>query len=151
MSEYFEGMTDPRQEAKVKHSFIETIMIVICAVIAGCDVWEDIADYRIIQGETTAEETYYYISSLEDVREFSIAARSHWGVENSLHWRLDVTFREDHSRMRKDNTAENFAVVRHIVLNILKRMDDKLSVARRRRRCCYDDDYLQKVLLSIHA
>jgi hypothetical protein len=53
--------------------------------------------------------------------------------------------------MRKDNTAENFAVVRHIVLNILKRMDDKLSVARRRRRCCYDDDYLQKVLLSIHA
>ena len=45
MSEYFEGMTDPRQEAKVKHSFIETIMIVICAVIAGCDVWEDIADY----------------------------------------------------------------------------------------------------------
>ena len=151
MSEYFEGMTDPRQEAKVKHSFIETIMIVICAVIAGCDVWEDIADYRIIQGETTAEETYYYISSLEDVREFSIAARSHWGVENSLHWCLDVTFREDHSRMRKDNTAENFAVVRHIVLNILKRMDDKLSVARRRRRCCYDDDYLQKVLLSIHA
>ena len=45
MSEYFKGMTDPRQEAKVKHSFIETIMIVICAVIAGCDVWEDIADY----------------------------------------------------------------------------------------------------------
>ncbi len=151
MSEYFEGMTDPRQEAKVKHSFIETIMIVICAVIAGCDVWEDIADYRIIQGETTAEETHYYISSLEDVREFSIAARSHWGVENSLHWCLDVTFREDHSRMRKDNTAENFAVVRHIVLNILTRMDDKLSVARRRRRCCYDDDYLQKVLISIHA
>ncbi len=106
---------------------------------------------RIIQGETTAEETHYYISSLEDVREFSIAARSHWGVENSLHWCLDVTFHEDHSRMRKDNTAENFAVVRHIVLNILKRMDDKLSVARRRRRCCYDDDYLQKVLLSIHA
>ena len=106
---------------------------------------------RIIQGKTTTEETHYYISSLENVREFSIAARSHWGVENSLHWCLDVTFREDHSRMRKDNTAENFAVVRHIVLNILKRMDDKLSVARRRRRCCYDDDYLQKVLLSIHA
>ena len=75
---------------------------------------------RIIQGKTTTEETHYYISSLENVREFSIAARSHWGVENSLHWCLDVTFREDHSRMRKDNTAENFAVVRHIVLNILK-------------------------------
>ena len=92
---------------------------------------------RIIQGETTTEETHYYISSLEDVREFSVAARSHWGVENSLPWCLDVTFPEDHSRMRKD-TAENFAVVRHIVLNILKRMDDKLSVARRR---CFDRRY----------
>lgn len=92
-----------------------------------------------------------YVSPLVDVKEFAVAARSHWGVENSLHWCLDVTFREDHSQMRKDNTAENFAVVRHIALNILKRMDDKLSVARRRRRCCYDDDYLQKVLLSIHA
>ena len=48
MSEYFEGMTDLRQEAKVKHSFIETIMIVICAVIAGCDVWEDIADNPLL-------------------------------------------------------------------------------------------------------
>ena len=106
---------------------------------------------KVIQGENTTEETHYYISSLEDVKEFSVAARSYWGVENSLHWCLDVTFREDHSRKRKDNTAENFAVVRHIVLNILKNMDDKLSVARRRRRCCYDDAYLQKVLLHIHA
>ena len=64
---------------------------------------------------------------------------------------LDVTFREDRSRMRKDNTAENFAVVRHIVLNILKRMDDKMSVARRRRHCAYDDDCLEKVMRSIHA
>ena len=63
---------------------------------------------------------------------------------------LDVTFREDHSRMRKDNSSENFAVVRHIVLNVLKNMDDKLSVARR-RRCAYDGSYLEKVLLSIHA
>ena len=51
MKEYFEGLTDPRQEAKVKHSFIETIMIVICAVIAGCDVWEDIADYCRVKEE----------------------------------------------------------------------------------------------------
>ena len=86
-----------------------------------------------------------------DVTEFANAARSHWGVENSLHWCLDVTFREDHSRMRKDHSAENFAVVRHIVLNVLKNMDDKLSVARRRRRCAYDDAYLEKVLRSIHA
>ena len=64
---------------------------------------------RIIQNETTTEEIHYYISSLTDVNDFSKAARSHWGVENSLHWCLDVTFREDHSRMRKDHSAENFA------------------------------------------
>ena len=99
----------------------------------------------------TTRENHYYITSLTDIDEFSQAARSHWGVENSLHWCLDVTFREDHSRMRADHTAENFAVVRHIVLNILKSMDDKMSVARRRRHCAYDDVYLEKVIRKIHA
>lgn len=106
---------------------------------------------KVIQGEITTEETHYYISSLQDVTEFAKAARSHWGVENSLHWCLDVTFREDYSRMRKDHSAENFAVVRHIVLNVLKNMDDKMSVARRRRHCAYDDVYLEKVLRAVHA
>lgn len=106
---------------------------------------------RIIQNEAETEETHYYISSLTDVNTFADAARSHWGVENSLHWCLDVTFREDSSRMRKDHSAENFAVVRHIVLNTLKNMPDKMSVARRRRHCAYDDAYLASVLRSIHA
>ena len=97
------------------------------------------------------EESHYYITSLTDVEEFAVAARSHWGVESSLHGCLDVTFREDHSRMRRDHTAENFAVVRHIVLNILKSMDDKMSVARRRRHCSYDDAYLEKVIAKLTA
>ena len=105
--------------------------------------------FEITKRRFNAPETV--ISSLVDVTEFANAARNHWGVENSLHWCLDVTFREDHSRMRKDHSAENFAIVRHIVLNVLKNMDDKLSVARRRRRCAYDDAYLEKVMLSIHA
>lgn len=106
---------------------------------------------RITTNEGTTEEIHYYITSLMDVELFAKAARQHWGVENSLHWCLDVTFKEDHCRMRKDHSAENFAVIRHIALSILKQMDDKLSVVRRRRRCSYDDLYLQKVILSIHA
>ena len=102
------------------------------------------------EGEKSTE-SHYYITSLTDIKTFSKAAREHWGVEASLHWCLDMTFREDYSRTRKDHSAENFAVVRHIVLNVLKNMDDKMSVARRRRHCAYDDDYLQKVILSIHA
>ncbi len=106
---------------------------------------------KVISANGTAEETHYYITSLTDAAQFAKAVRRHWGVENSLHWCLDVTFDEDHSRIRKDHAAENFAVIRHIALSALKQMDDKLSIARRRRRCAYDDRYLQMVILSIHA
>ena len=95
------------------------------------------------------EEISYFIASITDIKEFADSSRAHWGVESSLHWCLDVTFREDHSRMRKDHSAENFAVIRHIVLNILKMMDDKMSVARRRRHCAYDDVYLEKVIAKM--
>lgn len=98
---------------------------------------------------TVTEEDHYYVTSLTDVKEFAQAARQHWGVENSLHWCLDVTFREDASRIRKDHSAENFAVVRHFALSVLRNMNDKMSLARRRRHCAYDDDYLAKVILSI--
>jgi predicted transposase YbfD/YdcC len=107
---------------------------------------------RIEKNNVVAEERHYHITSLTDVEEYATSARSHWGVESSLHWCLDVTFREDHSRMRADHTAENFAVVRHIALSVLKNMDDKMSIARRRRHCAYDDDYLEKVVSKIiHA
>ena len=98
------------------------------------------------QNGKVTEEISYYITSITDIKEFAASSRAHWGVESSLHWCLDVTFREDHSRMRKDHSAENFSVIRHIVLNILKMMDDKMSVARRRRHCAYDDAYLEKVI-----
>ena len=102
-------------------------------------------------GEIT-EERHYHITSLTDVKEYAESARSHWGVECSLHWCLDVTFREDHSRIRADHSAENFCVVRHIALNVLKNMGDKMSVARRRRHCAYDDAYLEKVIEKlVHA
>lgn len=106
---------------------------------------------RIQKNDATTEETHYYITSLNDVKEVAKAARQHWGVENSLHWCLDMTFNEDYSRTRKDHSAENFAVIRYIALNVLKRMDDKMSVARRRRHCSYDGEYFKKVMLSIHA
>jgi len=94
------------------------------------------------------EETRYFITSLTDVKLFAEAVRGHWGIENSLHWVLDVAFNEDNCRMRKDNSGENFAVIRHIALNLLKKDDAKMSVKSRRHRCAYDDEYLFKVLFS---
>ena len=102
------------------------------------------------------EEKRYYITSLLDVNSFAKAARAHWGIENSLHWCLDVVFDEDHIRMRKDHSAENMAVVRHIVLNILKIFPTpkKMSVSRKRQKCEYDHSFLADVLrfaVNFHA
>jgi len=102
-------------------------------------------------GDEVTEERRYFISSLTDVKLFAKAARAHWGVENSLHWCLDMTFKEDYNRTRKDFSAENMAVVRHIVLDILKQHPAKISVARKRRRCSYDDKFLAEVIALVHA
>jgi len=102
------------------------------------------------KGQKT-EETRYFITSLTDIETFANAVRSHWGIENSLHYCLDVTFNEDANRTRKDNSAENFAVIRHIVLNVLKAFPTPkpMSLARKRRRCLYDADFMAALLLSV--
>jgi predicted transposase YbfD/YdcC len=103
---------------------------------------------RVWEKDVLREETRYFITSLREVKPFAEAVRGHWCIENSLHWTLDVAFNEDNSRIRKDNSGENFAVIRHIALNLLKQDDAKMSVKARRHRCAYDDDYLCKILFS---
>lgn len=100
--------------------------------------------------EKKTEEIRYFITSLTDVKKFGEAVRGHWGIENSLHYCLDVTFNEDKNRTRKDNSAENFAVVRHIALNVLKNFEtpQKMSLARKRRKCQYDADFMADVLIA---
>jgi predicted transposase YbfD/YdcC len=72
-------------------------------------------------GEQGARERRYYLTSLPgEARAFGAAVRSHWGVENGLHWVLDIAFQEDASRMRIDHSQQNFVVLRHMALNLLK-------------------------------
>jgi hypothetical protein len=66
-----------------------------------------------------------------------------------LHWCLDVVFNEDKARMCTDHSAENFAVIRHIALNLLKRDTSKMSIKGKRHRCAYDDDFLLQILFGI--
>jgi predicted transposase YbfD/YdcC len=94
-------------------------------------------------------ETRFYITCLDSVEDFAYAVRNHWGIENSLHWCLDVVFREDSNRTRKDNSAENFAVISRLALNVLKQYPVKMSLARKRRKCHYDADFMADVLLSV--
>lgn len=92
-------------------------------------------------------EVRYYISSLElKVKVFAEAVRSHWGIENELHWQLDVTFGEDRSRVQKRHGAENLALLRRLTLALLKAHPSKDSLARKRFAAALDPAFLEEVL-----
>ena len=98
----------------------------------------------------TTVQARYYISSLGASAKRQLeAARAHWSIENSLHWSMDVTFREDQSRMRKDHSPQNMATLRQIAHNQLKRETSlKVGIQGKRLQAGWRDDYLLKVLLS---
>jgi len=104
---------------------------------------------RIIDGKSSIERRYY-ISSLEnDAKTILHAVRAHWQVENSVHWVLDVCFREDDSRIRKGHGAENFAILRAIALNLIKQEKTvKRSVQGKRLLAGWRNDYLAKIILG---
>jgi predicted transposase YbfD/YdcC len=92
-------------------------------------------------------ETRYYISSAAlSAARATEAVRSHWAIENSLHWVLDVTFRDDQCRLRTGHGAKNMAVVRHFAINLLRTVQDKLSIRLRRKSATWNPDYLATVL-----
>lgn len=96
----------------------------------------------------TEHQLKYYISSLPcDAQVILAASRGHWGIENQLHWVLDIAFREDECRLRKGNGAQNFAVLRHIALTLLKQETTlKLGIKNKRLKAAWDTRYLCKVL-----
>jgi predicted transposase YbfD/YdcC len=92
----------------------------------------------------------YYISSLEmGVKRFAGAARGHWGIENPCHWTLDMTFREDDSRIRGRDIRENFAWLNRLALSLLKQHPSKDSIVMKRRLCGWDEGFLMEVLTGI--
>ena len=103
---------------------------------------------RTLGGETSVEQRFYLSSLPPQAAQFAQAVRNHWGIENRLHWTLDVTFREDQSRLRTGYGAENFAVLRHIALNLLRQEPSAKSLPRKRLACALNPDYLLKVLLG---
>lgn len=102
---------------------------------------------RQVGPEVTAKIRYFITSLGNDAPAALRAVREHWGIENQLHWRLDVVFREDDSRLRKGHGAENFAVLRHIALSLLQQeRQSKLGVKNKRLRAALDEQYLCQIL-----
>jgi predicted transposase YbfD/YdcC len=111
-----------------------------------------LVEYERRRGERVTIERRYYIASLPGVaRQILTVVRSHWGVENNLHWVLDVSFDEDHSRIRKDNGPENFSLLRRIAVNLVQQdKTTKAGVKGKRLKAALDEQYLVKLLLGLN-
>ena len=123
--------------------------------IPMCSEWEGLRTVGIVvsdvteNGKTTTA-CRYYISSLEKKAELlAESVREHWGIENSVHRVLDAAFREDDSRLRKGHGPENFAVLRHIALNLLKQEGGKLGIKAKRLKAGWDNNFLSNVLAGL--
>ena len=115
--------------------------------------WANIASVGLVEshrevGEKVSIEQRLFLTSLPcDAVQFAQAVRQHWGVENALHWVLDVSFRADECRIRQGHGAQNMAVLRHMALNLLRReVGHKRGIKARRKRAGWDRDYLFQVL-----
>lgn len=121
--------------------------------IYEADKWKGVKTIGMVEserhadGKITIERRYYILSLNNDAKLFAKAVRAHWGIENSVHWVLDVAFREDDSRTRKGYSAENLSVVRHIAANLLRHEKTaKVGVRNKRLLAGWDNDYLCRVL-----
>lgn len=150
------------QTVNKNHGRLETRT---CQVIADHDILMQLRDApewpglravvkvhaRRQKGDEVTEKERYFIASLAShARHLLKAVRTHWSIENELHWVLDIAFREDESRIRKDHGPENFAVLRHIALNLVKQeKTQKASVKGKRLKAGWDESYLLKILSGL--
>ena len=124
----------------------------VIAYLNDQDRWTGLRSVVLIESErtlndiTTTEQRYYLSSQVLDPATANQHVRAHWGIENRVHWVLDVTFQEDASRIRTDHAPQNMAVLRHITLNLLRQEPSRGSLKTKRFRCALSEDYLAQVL-----
>lgn len=104
---------------------------------------------RIINGEETTECHYFIGSRRMGARKYAEVLRNHWRIENNLHWQLDVSFREDASRIQDRNAAAHFATLRKLALCLLKRHPEKQSIARKRKQAALDPAFLAETIMGV--
>ena len=168
VKDYFEYALAKNFEG-IKHQYIETLdadhgrietrrywMVSNIEWLDNKEIWANlnsigmVESRRELNGKITVERRFFITSLNNQIERFARAVRAHWGIENTLHWSLDVTFNEDYSRLRKQNGAENFAVLRHIALNLLKQDSSrKTGIQNKRFRAALDQKYLFNILTGL--
>jgi predicted transposase YbfD/YdcC len=140
------------------HGRIETRTATVSTDIGWLQEWHDwpgllavgkMVRVREMADKTATETAYYLLSSAMTPERFGEVTRSHWGIENRLHWRLDVSMNEDQARNRLGNGPENLAVLRHMALNLLRKEPSKRSLPKKLRRAALSDAFLAKVLAQV--
>jgi predicted transposase YbfD/YdcC len=162
ISEALDGDTedfDEYQTIENGHGRQETRTYAIVAASASVDpddLWRDLSAVGIAiservdsQGRQSIESRYYILSRLMTAPEFAGAVRGHWGIENNLHWQLDVSFREDECRVCRDHAPANLSVIRRFALGLLKRETScKKGIEIKRMKCAGNNEYREKVLFK---
>ena len=138
------------------HGRTETRSIVVIEDAEGLTEKDKWAELNVIgvcyserqegDGERTFQTRYFIGSKRAKARYYGKALRGHWGIENNLHWQLDVTYREDHSRVQQRTAAQNFALVRRLALNLAQQEKTTMSLAKKRFAAALDADYLEQIL-----
>jgi predicted transposase YbfD/YdcC len=136
----------------------EYTIVAAPAALTAANLWTDVHSIGMVQrtrvqDDQVSEEIHYYLSSLRPrVKKFARAVRGHWGIENQLHWSLDVTFAEDQSRVRKDNGPANLGMIRRLALSILQQDTSVLDNLRGKRlRAGWNEDVLLRILTSFQG
>jgi predicted transposase YbfD/YdcC len=150
---------DEHRTAETGHGRQETRTYVIFPAPETVDpggVWRDLSAVGMAitestdsQGRCRLEARFYILSVLLSAKEFAGAVRGHWSIENNLHWQLDVSFREDESRVRRDHAPANLSVIRRFALGLLKRETScRRGIETKRLKCAASDEYREKVLFN---
>ncbi len=153
-----DGSIDYYETVEKGHGRVETRRYAITdriAWVTNKEKWKGLTSIgcveseRYINGQSSRETRYFICSIKPNAQRFAHAVRQHWAIENNLHWQLDVTFDEDKLRARMNNAAQNLAVVRRFVLNLLKQDTSKGSLKGKRKKAGWSEPYLQTLLTKL--
>lgn len=154
-SKYADCVPSRHETVEKSHGRIETRTVTVVGAIDWLTkrhAWVGLASIVMVEsrreiGVRIEHETRFYISSLSDcAARIGAAIRGHWGIENGLHWVMDMVFRDDECRIRKQNAPANFATVKHMASNLLRQAPGKDSLRVKRKVAAWDDDYLAAIV-----